>query len=271
MPLPTLHRTPHGGQRTARGEKWWLPFLSAGLAPAALASVSLTHPLKPTPVIAYKTRDGHGFTSCCCVLSIPAYTRQVPIPRTEFKKKPFSGIKSLILEGFAKGSHVTDIVDQKTRSRMMSGIKGKDTKPELAVRRALHLRSFRFRLHSRKVQGRPDLVLPKHRAVVFVDGCFWHRHEGCRFATNPSTRPEFWSAKFAANVTRDTTVRAMLLKDGWRVATVWECALRKPEQVAAAIGLLSTWLLSETDMLEIGEQEVSGPQEKARMTTHSVG
>ena len=105
---------------------------------------------------------------------------------------------------------MTDIVDQQTRSRMMSGIRGKNTKPELALRRALHARGFRFRLHSGKVHGRPDLVLPKHRAVVFVHGCFWHRHEGCRYATTPSTRPEFWRAKFDANVARDSAVRTRL-------------------------------------------------------------
>ncbi|WP_089258962.1 very short patch repair endonuclease [Cereibacter sphaeroides] len=149
---------------------------------------------------------------------------------------------------------MTDIVDQQTRSRMMSGIRGKNTKPELALRRAMHARGFRFRLHSGRVHGRPDLVLPKHRAVVFVHGCFWHRHKGCRYATVPATRPEFWRAKFDANVARDRTVRTTLLDGGWRVATVWECALRKPDQVAASAELLSTWLLSEEDQIEIGAE-----------------
>jgi DNA mismatch endonuclease, patch repair protein len=147
--------------------------------------------------------------------------------------------------------HMTDIVDQQTRSRMMSGIRGKNTKPELALRRALHARGFRFRLHSSKVHGQPDLVLPKHRAVVFVHGCFWHRHEGCRYTTSPSTRPEFWQAKFEANVARDSVVHRTLLEDGWRVATVWECALRKPDQVDVSAERLSTWLLSSKDIIEI--------------------
>lgn len=82
----------------------------------------------------------------------------------------------------------------------MAGIKGKDTKPELVLRRALHARGFRYRLHSKNVPGRPDLVFPKHHAIVFVHGCFWHRYEGCRYTTTPSTRPEFWQAKFDANV-----------------------------------------------------------------------
>jgi len=154
---------------------------------------------------------------------------------------------------------MVDIVDAETRSRMMAGIKGKNTKPELALRRALHARGFRYRLHTKNVQGRPDLVLPKYRAVVFVHGCFWHRHLGCRYATNPKTRAEFWEVKFAANVARDSAVRAALLEAGWRVATIWECALRKPEQVAVAADQLSTWLLSETETLELGEREVSPP------------
>ncbi len=147
---------------------------------------------------------------------------------------------------------MTDIVDQQTRSRMMSGIRGKNTKPELALRRALHARGFRFRLHSGKVHGRPDLFLPKHRAAVFVHGCFWHRHEGCRYATVPATRPEFWRTKFDANVARDNAVRTRLLEDGWRVATVWECALRKPERLNNVVRIFEEWLLGTEGQIEIG-------------------
>ncbi|WP_354194382.1 very short patch repair endonuclease [Aquamicrobium terrae] len=149
-------------------------------------------------------------------------------------------------------------MDQKTRSRMMSGIRGKNTKPELALRRALHARGFRFRLHSGRVQGRPDLVLPKHRAIVFVHGCFWHRHEGCRYATNPASRQGFWQAKFEANVVRDGAVRSALLEEGWRVATVWECALRRPAQVEISSLLLAEWLLGCSAEVEIGGADVSG-------------
>ena len=145
-----------------------------------------------------------------------------------------------------------DIVDKQTRSRMMAGIRGKDTKPELALRRALHARGFRYRLHAKHVRGRPDLVFPKHHAVVFMHGCFWHRHNGCRYTSTPSTRPEFWQAKFEANVARDATVRAALLESGWRVATVWECALRKPDKVAASAEFLSVWLMSSEVTIEIG-------------------
>lgn len=137
----------------------------------------------------------------------------------------------------------------------MAGIKGKDTKPEMALRRALYASGFRFRLHAKDIRGRPDLMFPKHLAVVFVHGCFWHRHEGCRYTTIPSTRPEFWKAKFEANVARDIAVRATILDSVWRVATVWECALRKPEQVVASAELLSVWLLSGEKQIEIGEED----------------
>lgn len=139
---------------------------------------------------------------------------------------------------------------------MMAGIKGRDTKPELALRRALHARGFRFRLHAKNVKGRPDLVFPKHHAAIFVHGCFWHRHEGCRYTTTPSTRPEFWLAKFEANVARDSAVRAGLTNEGWRVATVWECALRKPGLVAATADLVAAWLHSGSGQLEIGGLDV---------------
>jgi DNA mismatch endonuclease (patch repair protein) len=149
---------------------------------------------------------------------------------------------------------LADIVDKQTRSRMMAGIRGQDTKPELALRRALHARGFRFRLHAKNVPGRPDLVFPKHRAVVFVHGCFWHRHQSCRYATTPSTRPEFWRAKFESNVARDAAVHTMLLQAAWRVATVWECSLRKSAQVARTADLLAAWLPSEDSLIDIGEE-----------------
>lgn len=151
---------------------------------------------------------------------------------------------------------MTDIVDKQTRSRMMAGIKGKDTKPELVLRRALHARGFRYRLHSKNVPGRPDLVFPKHHAIVFVHGCFWHRHEGCRYTTTPSTRPEFWQAKFDANVARDRSVHDQLLQASWRVATVWECALRRPELTALAANLLAAWLRSSAAEIQIGNADV---------------
>lgn len=150
---------------------------------------------------------------------------------------------------------MADIVDKQTRSRMMAGIRGKDTKPELKLRRALHARGFRFRLHAKDVPGRPDLVFAKHHAVVFVHGCFWHRHADCRYATTPSTRPDFWQGKFDPNIARDALVIEALLDRGWRVATVWECALRKPDMIQVTVDSVRRWLLSDSRRLEVGERE----------------
>lgn len=121
---------------------------------------------------------------------------------------------------------MTDVVDASTRSRMMAGIRGRHTAPEIAVRRYLHGAGLRFRLHDRRLPGRPDLVLPAYRTAVLVHGCFWHRHPGCRYATTPATRPEFWAAKFAANVDRDRRNAATLEAMGWNVMVVWECETR---------------------------------------------
>lgn len=118
-----------------------------------------------------------------------------------------------------------DIVDAQTRSRMMSGIRGKDTKPELLIRHGLHARGFRFRLHAPHIPGRPDLVFPRFRAAVFVHGCFWHSH-GCHLFKLPSTRPEFWAAKLARNRKRDAEVSNLLEAAGWRHLVIWECALK---------------------------------------------
>jgi DNA mismatch endonuclease (patch repair protein) len=148
-------------------------------------------------------------------------------------------------------SRLTDVVDSMTRSRMMSGIRGKNTKPELALRKALHSRGFRYRLNDCRLPGRPDLVLPKYRTAILVHGCFWHRHEECRYATSPSTRPEFWQAKFDANTRRDREVQELLTKQGWRVATVWECALKRQDHVTAAADLLASWLPSSSPTIEI--------------------
>jgi DNA mismatch endonuclease, patch repair protein len=124
---------------------------------------------------------------------------------------------------------MADIVDCATRSRMMKGIGSRNTRPEIALRSALHRRGLRFRLHVKELPGKPDLVLPRFRAVIFVHGCFWHRHAGCRYASVPATRAEFWQAKFADNIARDVRNRALLLEMGWRVAVVWECSLRRDD------------------------------------------
>lgn len=137
---------------------------------------------------------------------------------------------------------MTDVVDAATRSRMMSGIGGKNTKPELLVRKALFAAGFRFRLHRKDLPGRPDVVIPGRRVVVFVHGCFWHAHQGCRYAKIPATRREFWEAKLAANVERDRRVREALLSAGWRVLVVWECATRSSGVLERLSELLTHWI-----------------------------
>lgn len=145
---------------------------------------------------------------------------------------------------------MADIVDPATRSRMMAGIRGRNTRPELRLRSALHAAGLRYRIHRKELPGKPDLVFPKFRAVIFVHGCFWHRHPGCSKATSPSTRPDFWADKFAANVQRDARSRQSLLVSNWRVGTIWECTvndLETPELVQT----IRNWLLSEDREFEI--------------------
>ena len=121
-----------------------------------------------------------------------------------------------------------DIVDRKRRSLMMAKIGPRHTRPELAVRRLLHRLRFRFRLHRTDLPGRPDVVLPRYRLVIFVHGCFWHRHQGCVNCTMPKTRTGFWIRKFDQNVARDTRMARALRRSGWRVMTIWECETERP-------------------------------------------
>jgi DNA mismatch endonuclease, patch repair protein len=147
---------------------------------------------------------------------------------------------------------MADIVDAATRSRMMSGIRGKNTKPELAIRKAIHRLGFRYRIHVSSVPGKPDMVFPGARAAIFVHGCFWHGHD-CKFFKMPATRPEFWTAKIAANRARDITVRAQLEKSGWRHLTIWECAVRdqKLDVIEKVAGKAAKWLRSGSPSGEI--------------------
>ncbi|MGY0556569.1 very short patch repair endonuclease [Lysobacter sp. A421] len=132
-----------------------------------------------------------------------------------------------------------DNVEAKIRSRMMSSIRGKDTQPELIVRRYLHASGFRFRLHRKDLPGRPDLVLPKWRVALFVNGCFWHGHQKCRYFRLPGTRPEFWKAKIQGNRDRDARAEKLLSEQDWRVLTIWECALRDcPEEALQQLSML---------------------------------
>lgn len=124
----------------------------------------------------------------------------------------------------------------------MSGIRGKNTKPEMVARRALFAAGYRFRLHRRELPGAPDIVLPARKVAVFVHGCFWHLHAGCKNARLPSTRQDFWRAKLEGNVARDRRAVEALVANGWRVLTVWECATREPNALASLSKSLSLWI-----------------------------
>lgn len=144
---------------------------------------------------------------------------------------------------------MADVVSKAVRSRMMGGIRGKNTKPEIIVRRWLHANGYRFRLHARDLAGSPDIVLPKWGALVFVHGCFWHRHDGCRYATTPASRRDFWEAKLEANKVRDQRNGYLLVEQGWRVAAVWECSL-KGNRMEQTMIELSNWLRSSSASFE---------------------
>ena len=117
------------------------------------------------------------------------------------------------------------------RSRNMSAIKSKNTKPELAVRKVLHSMGYRFRLHGKGLPGSPDIVLPKYKTVIFVHGCFWHRHENCKYATTPKTRQEFWNKKFTTNIERDLEIQEKIKNLNWRSVVIWECETKNKENL----------------------------------------
>lgn len=121
---------------------------------------------------------------------------------------------------------MADTISAERRSWNMSRIKARDTKPEMLLRSLLHREGFRFRLHAKNLPGKPDIVLPKYKTVIFVHGCFWHRHSECKNATMPSTRREFWEEKFNGNIRRDALNRRVLEEAGWKVFVVWECELK---------------------------------------------
>lgn len=134
----------------------------------------------------------------------------------------------------------------------MSGIRGKDTKVELLIRKGLHARGFRYRLHAANLPGKPDLVLPRYRAAIFVHGCFWHGHD-CHLFRLPSTRRDFWKTKIARNCERDEEVRKTLGENGWRTLVVWECALkgRTRQEPGSVLDSICAWLAGSSDSLEI--------------------
>ena len=154
-----------------------------------------------------------------------------------------------------------DIVTPEVRSRMMRGIRGKNTGPERSVRSAAHRLGLRFRLHVRELPGRPDLVFPRHKTVIFVHGCFWHAHQGCKYAKTPSTRTEFWTAKLQGNIERDRRATDKLAEMGWRVLNVWECSTRDPEAAAGLSEALRRWIDSDAQIGEISAKIVAAARQ----------
>lgn len=151
-----------------------------------------------------------------------------------------------------------DTVDRKTRSRIMASVGQRDTGPEMCLRRILHRHGLRYRLHDRSLPGSPDLVFPRFQSVVFVHGCFWHVHEGCKFATKPSSRKTFWKEKFDANRKRDRRNYDTLVASGWRVLVVWECAIKgqKEDELDKLGKAVVRWLKSDNRYGEIGGHHI---------------
>ncbi len=144
---------------------------------------------------------------------------------------------------------MVDVVDAATRSRMMAGIRAKNTAPELLVRRGLHRLGFRFRLHDKRLPGKPDLLLPKYSAAIFVHGCFWHGHD-CPAFKWPATRAEFWRSKIELNRKNDERHIEALHGMGWRVCVIWECSVRKPGS-EALVAHIARWLAGTSRTLEV--------------------
>lgn len=155
---------------------------------------------------------------------------------------------------------MADVMSAAKRSALMSRIRAKDTTPEMLVRRYLWAAGFRYRLYPKKLAGKPDLVLPRWHAVVFVHGCFWHRHEGCGYFRLPKTRPDFWDTKLQRNRDRDASVSKVLTSTGWRIAVVWECALR--EDLDGTGFLLASWIRNGKKSIQL-----AGEKNTIRSTT----
>lgn len=147
---------------------------------------------------------------------------------------------------------MADIVTPEKRSLMMAGIRGKHTKPELLIRKALHAKGWRYRLHGTTLPGKPDLIFTRLKAVIFVNGCYWHGHH-CHLFRLPSSRTEFWAEKIGRNQERDAEVRQKLNALGWRHLTVWECALKGRTRIPIdeVVGTIAIWLNSGTSNAEI--------------------
>ena len=152
---------------------------------------------------------------------------------------------------------MADIVSPAKRSQMMSGIKGKNSLPEILVRKALFAMGCRYRLHRGDLPGTPDITMPGRKIAIFVHGCFWHAHQGCKFAKTPSTRSDFWTAKLQGNVDRDRRAADRLTGMGWRVLNVWECSTRDPEAARGLSEALRAWIDSDAPTGEISAQSLA--------------
>lgn len=157
---------------------------------------------------------------------------------------------------------MADTLTKSERSALMAKIRGTNTKPEVLVRSALHRAGLRFRLHDAALPGRPDIVLARHRTVVLVHGCFWHRH-GCALASEPSSRRAFWREKFARNVARDRRTAQQLRRAGWRVLTIWECALRTAARRERALAKLIRSVLRDAQRGRRAEKRGRKPRQQA--------
>lgn len=145
---------------------------------------------------------------------------------------------------------MTDVVDAATRSRMMSGIRGRNTKPEMLIRSLLHRQGLRFRLHAKELPGKPDMVFPRYRAVIFVHGCFWHGHD-CPLFKWPATRAEFWHDKIRKNRENDRRSIDSLLTEGWRVCVVWECSMRGAgKDIDGLVQRVADWIRGSEPFME---------------------
>ena len=140
---------------------------------------------------------------------------------------------------------MADVVSKAKRSEMMAGIRGKDTEPEMIIRRGLHARGYRFRLHRKDLPGKPDIILPRYRVAIFVNGCFWHGHD-CHLFKSPKTREAFWREKICGNIVRDRAKIEALKSAGWRVGVIWECLIRR-EGVESSIDALTLFLEHDGD------------------------
>ena len=165
---------------------------------------------------------------------------------------------------------MSDTLSQIQRSDNMSRIRGKNTKPEILVRKGLHARGFRFRLHNKKLPGSPDVVLPKYGVVIMVNGCFWHGHKGCSIASRPKSNREYWDAKIARNMHRDEVTSAHLEALGWKVITVWECELKGAGAAQARLDALAEQILRagaerEQDRIRRKEGRMARRLERERM------